>query len=416
MENFTKNISKFVISAIAGMVAFTSCITPVNVDAGVYNKEPSTAGIFTGVGSNLGSNITSSIVSCMSRGGIFAVLEDYSQNAVDSEKKIAEYLSAYDDVAIAKVTNYVNVRAKRGENNRVVGKLYDKSMGTILKSSKGWFKIKSGNVVGWVKDDYVVTGNAARKLAPKVGTRIANVKTTTLRVRKKATTNSPTLTMVPDGEKLHIVKEAKDWLKVEIDDDIKGWIAKEFVDISTEFTKAETIEEELARIQREQAERVVTVDNRVVSPNNRNNRNNYSNNGRNNSLSRKSISYQLPSSGYGKGVDIANTALRYVGNRYKYGGNSLTNGIDCSGFVKAIYGKFGVSLPRTSYGQRSAGKLVCNGWDPSKVKAGDIICYGGHVAISLGGSKIVHASNRKTGIKVSSRANYRRVVCVRRIF
>lgn len=439
MNTKLKNIvSKLFINISVGVITFSSSIMPVAAVTQNNKAQIKTAGVFAGVGSSIGSNITGSVVSCMSRGGIFAALEDYSNSAVDSEEKIAEYLTAYDNVAIAKVHGYVNIRKNIGENSPVVGKLYDKSMGTIIKSRKGWYKIKSGRAIGWVKSEFVVTGNAARKLAAKVGTRIANVKTTTLRVRKKASKESPTLDMVPDGEKLLIVKESKDWLKVEIDEDIKGWIAKEFVDITTEFQKAETIEEENERLRREAAERVVVVDNTVVErnttpsiTNNRNNNNNRRNNSNNNNNRRNNRNnrnnnnnnrnnnnnnYSVSNSGYGKGADVANYALNFVGNPYRYGGTSLTNGTDCSGFTKGVYSKFGVSLPRSSSSQRSAGKLVCNGWDPSKAKAGDIVCYNGHVAIYMGGGKIVHASSRKTGIKISNRVNYRKVVCVRRIF
>lgn len=404
-------ISKIFINVLVGVTIITSTV-PANATTNT-DKTMKTAGVFAGVGSSIGSNVTGSVVSCMSKGGIFAALDDYGENAVDAEEKIAEYLSAYDNVAIAKCNGYVNVREKIGEGNKIVGKLYDESMGTIVESKKGWHKIKSGKVVGWVSSDYVVTGKKARKLASKVGTRVANVKTTTLRVRKKPGMEATVLTMVPEGESLYIIKESKNWVKVQIDEDIKGWIAKEFIEVDTQFKKAETIEEEQRRIARENAERVVVVDNTVVRPNN--NTNNH-NNKKNKYKKNNDTQYTIPTGGYGKGADVASYALKFVGNPYRYGGTSLTNGTDCSGFVKGVYSKFGASLPRTSSSQRSAGKLVCNGWNPSKAKAGDIICYSGHVAIYLGGGKIVHASNRRTGIKVSNRVDYRRVVCVRRVF
>ena len=421
MENkkFKSIISGLFINVLVAVSVISSSV-PVNA-AEVNNKtkDMKTAGVFSGVGSSIGSNVTGSVVSCMSKGGIFAAIEDYGQDAVDAEEKIAEYLSAYDNVAIAKVNDYVNVREKRGEKHKIVGKLYDESMGKILETKKGWYKIKSGKVIGWIKSEYVVTGSQARKLASKVGTRVANVKATTLRVRKKADQNSSVLTMVPEGEKLMILKESKNWVKVQIDEDIKGWISMEFVTISTEFKKAETVAEERQRVEREQAERVVVVNNQVI-PSTNNRRNNYNktnrNNRNNNNNNKTKQNYSVNSSAYGKGADVARYALNFVGNPYVYGGTSLTSGTDCSGFVKGVYNKFGVSLPRTSGSQRNVGKLVSNGWDPSKAQAGDIICYSGHVAIYLGGDKIVHASNRRTGIKVSNRVDYRRVVSVRRVF
>lgn len=117
-----------------------------------------------------------------------------------------------------------------------------------------------------------------------------------------------------------------------------------------------------------------------------------------------------------KGRQIANKGLQYVGNPYVYGGNSLTNGIDCSGFTKQIHALCGISgLPRTSSAQRSGGKAVTGGL--SNALPGDVICYSGHVAIYIGGGEIVHASNAspypKGGIKVSP-ANYRSILAIRR--
>lgn len=117
------------------------------------------------------------------------------------------------------------------------------------------------------------------------------------------------------------------------------------------------------------------------------------------------------SSSSSKGQQVVNYAKQFLGNPYVYGGNSLTRGTDCSGFTKLIYQKFGKTIPRNSTSQRSAGKSVS--W--SNKKAGDLICYYGHVAIYMGNNKVIHASSAKTGIKTTSPANYRSVACVRRI-
>ena len=118
-----------------------------------------------------------------------------------------------------------------------------------------------------------------------------------------------------------------------------------------------------------------------------------------------------------KGQQVVNYAKKFVGNKYKYGGTSLTNGADCSGFTMSVYKKFGKKLPHSSSGQRKVGKKVSGGI--KKAKAGDIICYSGHVAIYMGNNKIVHASNSakypKGGIKVSNNASYKKILAIRRL-
>lgn len=110
------------------------------------------------------------------------------------------------------------------------------------------------------------------------------------------------------------------------------------------------------------------------------------------------------------GTEVVNYASKFVGNPYVYGGNSLTEGTDCSGFVNLVYAHFGISVPRDSYSLRSAGKTVSY----ENAKAGDIICYAGHVAIYMGNGKIVHASTPSTGIKYGT-ATYRTILSVRRV-
>lgn len=115
--------------------------------------------------------------------------------------------------------------------------------------------------------------------------------------------------------------------------------------------------------------------------------------------------------GSGNGASIASFALQFVGNPYKAGGTSLTNGADCSGFTQSVYAKFGISLPRTSGAQANVGRGVSY----SEAKAGDLICYSGHVAIYIGGGKIVHASTSKKGICVTNAKNCGPILAVRRI-
>ena len=151
------------------------------------------------------------------------------------------------------------------------------------------------------------------------------------------------------------------------------------------------------------------------SSNNNSSNNNSSNNNSNNNVSKPEAPKPEPSNPTGStGQDVVNYAMQFIGNKYVYGGTSLTNGIDCSGFTQAIYRKFGYSIPRTSTSQRHAGVGVSY----SNARPGDLICYSGHVAIYMGNGQIVHASNSKPypkgGIKTGS-ATYRTILAVRRI-
>lgn len=153
--------------------------------------------------------------------------------------------SEYDDIAIAQVDNYVNVRSTASEDGEVVGKLYNNSAATVLATEGDWYQIHSGNVEGYIKAEFLVVGDA--ELSKSVGTRVAKVNTQTLNVRKEATTEAGILGQVPNGEELTVVEEIDGWTKVSIEEG-DGWVSNEFVETSTHYTTAESKEEEEARL------------------------------------------------------------------------------------------------------------------------------------------------------------------------
>lgn len=300
--------------------------------------------------------------------------------------------SEYADIAIAQVDNYVNVRDSASEEGSVVGKLYNNSAATVEATEGDWYKITSGNVTGYVKSEFVVCGD--EELARKVSRRVATVQTETLFVRTEPTTDSVVLGMVPDQDDLTVLEELENgWTKVSIEEG-EGYVSNDYVTKSIEFVMAESKEEEAARLAKEEAERQAAA--RAAAAKNK--------------KSSKAGSSARPS-GSGAGA-VAGYASQFVGNPYVYGGSSLTNGADCSGFVMAVYAAFGVGLPHSS----SALAGVGYGVSPSDMQPGDIICYSGHVGIYVGNNTIVHASTPATGIKYTSPANYRPIVAVRRIF
>ena len=310
----------------------------------------------------------------------------------------------FSNLVIAQVTNYVNVRDLPDENEgKVVGKLYDKSVGEFIEEKDGWYKIESGSCTGWVKGEFCVTGDEAVELAKEVGTLLARVNTTTLKVREEPGLDTTVLGLVPIDDELLVVEELDGWIKVDIEEGF-GFVSDEYVDLHTEFVKAESKEEEEIRLAKEKAERdKANAAARAARANQG------GGGGSSSYIPDNPITHV---SGSGSGAAVCNYALQFVGNPYVYGGSSLTHGTDCSGFVMSVYGNFGVGLPHSSAADRSVGYDVGG---IANAQPGDIVCYSGHVAIYIGNGQIVHASTAKTGIIVSS-ATYRTPLCVRRIF
>ncbi len=325
--------------------------------------------------------------------------EDAAEEMTAEEKE--EEL--FKTLVIAQVTDYVNVRDNPSEEDgEVIGKLYDDSVGTFIEEENGWYKIKSGSVEGYVKGEYCVTGDAAVELAKEVGTRIATVTTTTLKVRSGPSTEDEVLGLVPIEDELVVTEELEDWVKVSIEEG-EGYVSLDYVELSTEFVEAESKEEEEARLAKEEAARLAALESAKKGTK--------SSTDSSGSKSYTSASnYTTQSSSIGSAV--AAFAQQFVGNPYVYGGSSLTNGTDCSGFVMSVYANFGVSLPHSSGADRSVGAAVDG---LANAQPGDIVCYSGHVGIYIGGGQIVHASTAATGIKISD-ASYRSVLAVRRIF
>jgi len=322
-----------------------------------------------------------------------------------------EEVSPFANVGISIANQYVNIRKKPNTESKVLGKLYRGSAATIVKTKGDWVKIKSGSVEGYIKTEFLAIGKKAEKLVDKYGTKIATVTTTTLKVREETNTDCTVLTLVPLGEEFVVTKEKDEWVKIIVDETTKGFVSREFVDLSVEFEEAISIEEEMEierqRKEAEEAAAQAAAEERArraaAAAQAAANRTSSSNKSNSSSSSSKKTDTGKVYTGSGTGSDVAAYAQKFIGNPYSYGGTSLTNGTDCSGFVQSVYKKYGVSLPRTSGSQAGSGKKV----SVDNVKPGDVVYYtsGGrvnHVAIYIGGGKVVHASDRRTGIKISN--------------
>ena len=179
-------------------------------------------------------------VLCFS-GGKIEDIEDreilnYIDLLIDGEYREEE--QDFSGLVIARVNNYVNVRSMPSEEGEIVGKLYDKSVGEFIEEQDGWYKIKSGNCTGFVKGEFCVVGEEAEQLAKEVGTTYAIVNTTTLKVRKEASTESAVLGLVPIGEELIVVEELDGWVKIAIEEG-DGYVSRDYVNLRTDFVCAE---------------------------------------------------------------------------------------------------------------------------------------------------------------------------------
>lgn len=264
--------------------------------------------------------------------GIEAVLKDfYSQNR---EIKAEDYLvpenkGEYLDMAFANVTSFLYVRSEPTKESEYVGKLYPGYAAKITGPVGEWTAVESGDVTGYVKTEYILTGAEAQTYAE------------------------------------NLVTEAQQEGKEEAE----------------AFTYAVSRKSEEAQMTQEVQENVQQTETTEVSA--------------------------QPAS---NGQAIVDCACQFIGNPYVWGGTSLTDGADCSGFVQSVFAHFGISLPRTTYDQIYAGVEVSY----DQAMPGDLICYDGHIGIYIGNGQIVNAQNPEQGIGISP-ATYTTILSVRRI-
>ena len=317
----------------------------------------------------------------------------------EAQEQHVELNLNYSRLGVAnKVDTYLNVRKKPSEKGKIVGKMTKNAGCHIYSIKKGWAKIVSGKVKGYVKASYLTTDEEAETLAKKVGRECVEIQTDSLRVRALPSTTAPIYSVVSEGEEFTIkegelsldyvkkivkkqkiskkaIKRAggyegmaeslKDFICIYVDDDY-AFVAKEFV--KEQYTL-------------KRATKVSTV----------------------------KASGGVSSSQ----ASIVEYAKQFLGNRYVWGGASLTNGTDCSGFTMSLYAKYGHSLPHSAAAQAGCTRKV------SSPKPGDLFFYSNgsrinHVAMYIGGGMVIHASNPRDGIKISN-AYYRHPVKIGRV-
>ena len=266
----------------------------------------------------------------------------------------------YTNIGISNISDeLLNVRAVPSMDGKLVGKMPKGAACEVLDTADGWAHIQSGEVEGYVSLDYLLTGPDAKLMANDLMRTVAVANTDGLNVREIPDTNSPVVMQIRQGEELDYLETIDGWVKVAVDSD-EVYVSAEYADVVTKLDTALTMTELL----------------------------------------------------YGAGVsdvrvDLTEYAKQFLGNPYVWGGTSLTNGADCSGFVLSIFAKYGISMPRVAAAQATVGTSIT----ADQLLPGDLIFYGkggyiNHVALYIGGGQVIHASTERTGIKISN-YNYR---------
>ena len=341
---------------------------------------------------------------------------------------------------------------------------------TVEGEGGSWYRIQSGSVNGFIKSQYFITGQEAETLAQSIGREFVTVSVDNLRLREEPNLTSNVLTMVSSGSRYVVQGDEGDFYKVEVDADLIGYIAKSYCKVEVEFDQAVSLEEERQKLEEEaqrkrdaqtaiaNLEQTIKVEENkdVIIPANpaqsddsaitsapsantaQNSQAQSPSSGQNSSDSKSAASApgktnssnsssQIGSSGPSSGtvsspvagpgssaavVSATRTAIvayakQFLGNPYVYGGTSLTNGADCSGFTQSVFAHFGITAGRSSRDQAAKGKEI----SMSAIQPGDLLFYASgsyinHVAIYIGDGKIIHSSNPTTGITIT-KYNYR---------
>lgn len=288
----------------------------------------------------------------------------------------------WQEYAVANIEGSLRVRAEASTDAEIVGKLYPYAVAHVVERGEEWSKVESGSVSGYVANEFLMFGDEAGAYITENYKYCATVEVPALNVRQEQSTESECIGSVTGGQELDVLGETDEWVEIQYSDDTVGYVAKEFVEVGWNYPTAMTLEEEQAMIEAALAEKAAKSAQ---------------------TTSRSSEIAVLPpvntsAEGLALGQQIASYACQFVGNPYVYGGSSLTNGTDCSGFTMAVYAQFGYSLSHSSAVQMSQGTAV----SLDAVQPGDIICYSGHVGLYIGGGQIVHASTESTGIIISN--------------
>ena len=305
---------------------------------------------------------------------------DYGLDEARTLNLKAKVLNMYDNLGVSLASDYINVRSSPKEDgiNNIVGKFPGYAGCNILGEENGWYKIKSGTVTGYVRKDLIATGDTAQNLAVQHAQVMAIVNTESLNVRSEASTDSKAWTAVTSGHRYNVLNQLDGWVQLELDagdddgEDQGAFVSTRDNNVTVQYALQEAIEYYPAV---EAANAAMAFRNKIV-----------------------------------------NFACQFVGNRYVWGGTSLTHGCDCSGFTQSVLKNFGISIPRVSRDQARTGTKVTS----ANMRPGDLIFYANrsgtinHVGMYIGNGQVVNAASTRSGIRIY-RWNYRTPVAIRNV-
>ncbi len=351
----------------------------------------------------------------------------------------------YTNIAVSQVSDYVNIRQEPNTGSAVVGKIYNNCAATILETVSGeggeWYRIQSGSVSGYIKAQYFITGSAAEALALQIGREFATVDAEGLRLRERPDPDSAVLTYLSNGARYLVQGIEGEFYKVEVDADLVGYIARQYCKTQVEFDQAVSVEEEQQKLAEEQQRKqdsdnaiaaleLVRQEALVVEPHpsgggagrlveaNPGSNGSYVAIGPPPGISSGNANGPAPGSpalaAAGPGPSVVSSevasatrtavvayARQFLGRPYAYGGTSLTNGTDCSGFTQGVYAHFGITTGRSSRDQAQNGRSI----SITAAQPGDLLFYSSgssgyinHVAMYIGNGQIIHAATEATGI------------------
>ena len=326
-------------------------------------------------------------------------------------------------------TGVLNIRAEASVDAEVVGQIERAGIALVEGTVDGWTKIGSGICEGYACTDYLAFGDDAGAWAERNNiSKYIKVNESGLRVRQEPNTESDVLYSLYQGETYKVLRDDDQWVKIELTDGTPGYVSADFVEVRFDTPKAKTMaqieemrkaEEDDARREQERKEAAAKAAEEAKKAEN-NNSNSSGSSGSSNETNNtqtpttaapkevvttaaptttEAVTETRTSSGTNSSLraEMVAYAKQFLGNPYVYGGTSLTNGTDCSGFTMRIYEHFGYKIPRAG-GQRT----FCKQIKVSEAQPGDLIFYPGHVTMYIGGGQVIHASSASTGIIISS--------------